>query len=351
MLVFVLIGILAAGCAKQKKPGNKTSASKPVASRHEARGEVQNSGCKEDLAGIFMISRATLPHGAAAPSTNMEGRVGFIVGKAGTLLKTADGGLTWRQVLTKKPAALDLERILFMSTNEGWAIGPEQLLHSADCGETWTPAPELPEKFYYFGPSAASASAYYQMQPPTCGASVWRTPPGSIIWKSLPSHLPRNDYGAVFFYNDNLGWVAGNYGIFARTENGGQTWQTRPLEDAGRICQIQFVSPVTGWMRANLGHNGNIFYSNDGGASWQNKNINSIRPYWNINDMQFLDEKTGFLLVHVESGKNQVMQTRDGGSSWKVLGTHLLEISAFCFISPAEGWVIGAGGETFHYRP
>lgn len=345
-----LICAFTVGCSKPKKAEIKPRASLPETVKHEARGEPQQSGCDDELTDIFFISRATLPNRTVPPSTNTDGRIGFITGKANTLLKTIDGGATWRRVLERKADGPRFERILFMSTNEGWAVSPGQLLHTADGGAIWIPTTELPEKFYYFGPSAATATAYYQMQPPTCGALVWQTLNGGIDWKALPSHLPRNDYGAIFFFDARHAWVAGNYGHTARTEDGGQTWQTQILTDGGRLSQIQFVSPQVGWMRADLGHNGNILTTRDGGASWQKQSVN-IRSYWNIIDMQFLDERIGFLLVHVESKKNQVMRTMDGGATWAIIGTHQTDIAAISFISATEGWAVGSRGCVFHYRP
>jgi len=347
LAVLGLVGTMAAGCSKAKKTVPKPTESVAPAVIHEARGEAQRSGCDDELTDVFFISRATLPAGAVPPATNDEGRIGFITGKANTLLKTTDGGITWRRILERKADGPHFERILFMGTNEGWAVSRDLLLHTDDCGETWAPATELPEKFYYFGPATATASAYYQMQPPTCGASIWRTQNGGVSWTALPSHLPRNDYGTIFFFDQQHGWVAGNYGQAARTGNGGQTWQKQTLPDGGRLSQVQFVSPQTGWMRADQGHKGNLWSSRDGGLSWQAQPL-GIVSYWNVEDMQFLDAQVGFVLVHVEAKKNQVLRTLDGGASWNVLGTHPVNMAAFSFISAREGWIAGDGGCVFH---
>jgi len=348
LVVLGLVVGLTTGCSGAKKSTAKSKETIAEPIRHEAGGQAQVSGCDNELADVFFISRATLPDGAPASATNDEGRIGFIVGQANTILKTTDGGATWRRILPRQPLGPHFERVLFLSTNAGWAMSQGALLHTGDGGTTWMPAPELPEKFYYFGPAAVTASNYYQMQPPTCSASIWKTRDGSA-WQKLPTGLPKNDYEAVFFFNETCGWVAGNYGQCARTVDGGLTWQKQVLEGAAHFSQVQFISPQTGWMRPVMGHEGNIWATRDGGQSWQ-KQSTGIKTYWNLLDMQFLDAQTGFLLVHVQSKQSQVMRTTDGGASWKLIGTHAADMTALSFISAREGWVVGAGGCVFHYQ-
>jgi photosystem II stability/assembly factor-like uncharacterized protein len=340
---------IAGGCSKPKTNDVKPQVSPAESVKHEAAGKAQNSQCDDNLADVFFISRATLPEGAPPPATNDEGRIGFSVGEANTILKTTDGGATWRRILPRQPLGPHFDHVSFMNTNEGWAVSRDALLHTGDGGNTWIQAQQLPENFYYFGPAAATATAYYQMQPPTCGATIWQTRNGGISWTSLPSRLPKNDFEAVFFFDDRHGWTAANYGHTARTEDGGATWHEQTLEGNAHFSQIQFVSSQTGWMRPMRGHDGNIWSTQDGGQTWQRQNT-GIKTYWNLLDMQFLDSQTGFLLVHVTTKESQVLRTADGGASWNPIGSHPVDMTSMCFISATEGWVVGSDGCVFHYQ-
>ncbi len=213
-----------------------------------------------------------------------------------------------------------------------------------------SPINSAEEPFYYFGPCAATAAAYYQLQPPTCGATVWQTLNGGVAWTALPAQLPKNNFEAVFFLDERHGWVAANYGHCARTDDGGRTWREQTLEGKAHFSQIQFVSPQIGWLRAAMGHEGRIWATRDGGQTWQPHNT-GIKTYWNPLDIQFLDARTGFLLVHIQSQQSQVLRTTDGGETWTSIGTHPADLTALSFISGDEGWVAGAGGCVFHYRP
>jgi photosystem II stability/assembly factor-like uncharacterized protein len=59
------------------------------------------------------------------------------VGTGGNVLLSDDEGLTWRPA--KVPTDELLTSVIFPSSNEGWAVGQDELvLHSIDGGETWT---------------------------------------------------------------------------------------------------------------------------------------------------------------------------------------------------------------------
>ncbi len=351
----VVLGLAAglAGCSQAKKeevPAPGQAAPAAAAVDPADGGQLQASGCTAELTDVFFLSPATLPPGADPIPTDAAGRVGFITGGDFTLLRTADGGAGWQRVLEPPSNAPALKRIHFLNRDEGWVAGRDIVLRTLDGGLSWTPQPNLPENFYYFGPSAASASSYYQMQPPTCGATLWQARRGGGAWQALPARLPHNDYGAVFFFDDRHGWVSGNYGRVARTADGGQTWQTQTLKDGGRLAQIQFVSPQVGWLRPDQDHQGRIWATRDGGRTWQAQEV-GVPSTWDLGGLQFLDEKTGFLLARGGSKESQIKRTLDGGRTWALFAAHPVFIAALCFVSAEEGWVVGHGGYVFHHGP
>ena len=65
-----------------------------------------------------------------------DDRTGWIVGEFGTILKTTDGGKTWRQ--QQGPVESTLFGVHFDSPERGWAVGIDSvLLATEDGGETW----------------------------------------------------------------------------------------------------------------------------------------------------------------------------------------------------------------------
>lgn len=64
---------------------------------------------------------------------------GVIVGKHGLVIKSEDGGRTWRTVREQKTGRADLRGVDFGDAAHAWAVGGAgTILHSADGGETWS---------------------------------------------------------------------------------------------------------------------------------------------------------------------------------------------------------------------
>jgi photosystem II stability/assembly factor-like uncharacterized protein len=294
--------------------------------------------CEDSLTSIFFVCDATVPGGGTPLN-------GFAVGASNTILRTTDGGKTWQRSLPRNPATEPFERVLFHTPHEGWAVSRDRLLCTTNGGTAWQKTAQLPGNFYYFGPCAVNSNRYFQMQPPTCDAKIY-TAAGSI-WTVWGTMLPRNDYSAVFFLDDQYGWLAGNYGVTAYTTNGGAAWIKQNIPNGGNLAEIQFVTPQIGWIRPLMGHEGGIWHSRDGGATWA-KQAAGIKSYNNIEDLQFLNDKVGFLLVNTGADNAEVLQTRDGGATWTLARAFKAPARALCFVSPTEGWLAATDGSILH---
>jgi len=80
------------------------------------------SGTSHDLASVHFASKS----------------IGFIVGAAGTILRTDNGGLTWRPQVSGTSEFL--HRVRFEDVNVGWVFGvPGLAFRTTDGGETWRP--------------------------------------------------------------------------------------------------------------------------------------------------------------------------------------------------------------------
>ena len=292
------------------------------------RWDVQKSGVEDDLTGVSFV--------------NLQ--IGYAVGKNNTILKTADGGNTWKRLLERQDH-IDIHTVMFTSPADGW-VGSGALLHTSDGGESWQPAVPLPGP-QGFGGGSMLGTSRIQLHVPTMGAGVSRSDDGGRTWQAL-GQPPHNDYEAVFFADDRHGWVAGDYGRLASTTDGGATWKEQDLGFKPHLNKIQFVSPQVGWLLPQRGHQCGPLATVDGGQTWISQYA-GIAGYAPLADMQFLDAQIGFLLA--EGNRNELaLATANGGKSWRTIGSLQPYSTALSFPAADEGWVVGPKGYIVHYH-
>lgn len=162
------------------------------------------------------------------------------------------------------------------------------------------------------------------------------TPGGGLSdWVELPSptSLPLND---VRFWNENLGWAAGDQGLF-RTTDGGETWL---MSSSGEDMEaVYFVSETEGWASGN---DGLIVHSTNGGESWQPQTSGVAEK---LRDIWFADAQNGWsggrdgLLVH----------TTNGGQNWSPQSSPAGDdIRGFHMLDSQRGWMVASDGLIMH---
>jgi photosystem II stability/assembly factor-like uncharacterized protein len=255
-----------------------------------------------------------------------------------------DGG--WAKVRGEEERGHDFRPMGLDAEGRCWAVSRGQLLRTGDGGRSWLPVSKPTN--YHFGPSIATGTLYFQMDAPTCSATVHLTEDFGATWHPLATSLPENDFSTVFFLDRDRGWVGKGRGGMARTEDGGKTWIRHDVPASEDIAKIQFVTPEEGWMMAAIGHHGGVRHSVDGGQTWHLQDL-GVAPGHFLKDMQFLDQTTGFVAAEHEDATARVYRTLDGGRSWQLLGTLPVPINAIGFLDARTGWAVGAGGFIFRY--
>ncbi len=162
-------------------------------------------------------------------------------------------------------------------------------------------------------------------------------------WYPLNSGTTTN-LRAVFFINQNTGFVAGYSGIILKTTNGGLNWIPQSSGSQTWFTSIYFIDANTGnivgydasvrtsnggntWIvQNNLHYRYSIYFANsltgysagagyevmkttDGGISWFQKFVSSPNSFYSV---FFIDANTGFF----GDGNGYVHKTTDGGDSW-----------------------------------
>jgi len=159
------------------------------------------------------------------------------VGSRGHIVYSDDMGASWTQA--PSPTRQMLTAVDFVDAQNGWAVGHDSLiLHTGDAGETW--------EIQYRDP-ALEESRDEQA--------------GGLLERPLMD---------VWFRDANTGFAVGAYGLFLRTDDGGQNWEELPdLIDNEFGFHYNAMTAVKGTGLFLVGEMGTMYRSTDFGDTWE----------------------------------------------------------------------------------
>lgn len=188
-----------------------------------------------------------VPSGTEATLTALafaDDRVGLAVGHDALILRTEDGGLTWKKVFSAQEQMRPLLKVAFVGPGKAFALGAYgAFLESSDGGLNWT------ERQVMEGDRHLNAVA-------------------------------RLDDGTLL--------MAGEAGTLLRSSDGGMAWQKIASPYAGSYFGLL---PVAKGGALAFGMRGKIFRSDDAGISWQEVNTDneaSLFGGWVMDDQSLL---------------------------------------------------------------
>lgn len=156
-----------------------------------------------------------------------------------------------------------------------------------------------------------------------------------------PRYAPRVESAA--FYGANNAWLVTFQGELLKTDNGGGSWQTVRVQDAGGFDTITFIDERNGWAGTK---DGQVLRSTDGGSTWVSTVKLGERRYGpGVGQIKFLDEMQGWI-VHTLF----FWRTEDGGATWQrypSLYAPNRTVHYCFFIDPQTGWLSGSGGAVY----
>lgn len=172
-------------------------------------------------------------------------------------------------------------------------------------------------------------------------------------WTSSQISSGGRDLNAVSFADSKHGWVAGDAGFLAYTEDGGVSWIERPLGIDRAINDIYFAGKERGFALAG----GSIFESSNGGHTWREAHKFSPTEFDGatpeLYSLRFNSKKRGWVVGSASRGdlvvNSIVAITRDSGETWQVLDVPTKqELIHIDFVDDRRGWIVGAGGAILH---
>ena len=152
----------------------------------------------------------------------------------------------------------------------------------------------------------------------------------------------RGSINTIDFVNDNIGWIAGRNGTFLKTTDGGENWNSIPINENWHINQIDFINETVGWAIASVFNssecNDIIVKTDDGGYNWS---IQKQILGCSLASLYAIDEINFYTI-----GENKIYKTSDGGENWVNVSPNIEDgiFSSLWFQNPDTGVVVGSYG-------
>lgn len=158
------------------------------------------------------------------------------------------------------------------------------------------------------------------------------------------------DLVSVFFTSSEDGWIGGDGGYLAYTDNGGRSWAKQSLNTTENINEIYFRNPENGYILAGR----KIYISKDKGVSWRETRIFQLSELKGLTpeflSVRFVDKRRGYIVGSVSNRNDEVvdslvLQTVDGGESWhRIKVPTKMELFHLDFVGDERGWIVGDKG-------
>lgn len=282
--------------------------------------------------------------------------------------------------------------IQMIDPTQGWAIGGladpgDHVLRTVDGGSTWkdvTPLEEVASEG-----DRKAATGYFQdtqtawvMFSNTSGMTpaksvVWRTEDGGASWETsqpldISSLSEFYNPSYLQFVNGQTGWVMVHVGVgmnhdyfvLYRSGDGGITWERLldPYNDSSGIMScgktgMLFTDPVHGWLTGDchgVAAGVWLFKTIDGGATWERVTLpdpasspglfsdmlaacGSYDPFFFSNDLGHIGVNCVNYMVDPPTYQYYIYTTQDGDSTWT---SSTYPGKALYFYSASTGWAL-----------
>jgi len=247
-----------------------------------------------------------------------DAQTGWLVTDAGTVLATTDGGAGWTVV---EQAKLTAKAIAATDARRAWIVGSSSvaadepgasaILRTTDGGETW--------RRTGFGMAQLADVAFADERHGVLVAldRIWSTRDGGRSWR-LRRELPMTVLTSVAAGDPRRFWVAGwdtqlGDPLVYATRDGGATWRRLRVDVApakpGELQARQIACAGESlWITCAAG----VLASADGGRTWELQQVPAGQPL----AIAAADEEH----VLATTASQPILASADGGATWRAFG-------------------------------
>ncbi|MBP9145023.1 MAG: VCBS repeat-containing protein [Thermoanaerobaculia bacterium] len=261
----------------------------------------------------------------------------------GTLLRSADGGLTW----AGSNAAEGRNALLAVAADVALAWGrsgthpdyDDRIFRSADGGETWTDLGEVIDPGpFAVGVAFALPAASIVVASDGAG-NLHRSTDAGLTWTqtfATPGPAPGFLGSAVPVFTDpQTGYFGYGPGFVLRTTDGGASWHQI---SSGSGTELRDLDRFANGDRIAVGQAGQVLTSAGSSAAWL---LRATLTPASLEAVQVIGPQEAVAV----DGTGRVYRSTDGGASWTASASAPPELAAvdLHFATGVDGWVIGQG--------
>ncbi len=251
---------------------------------------------------------------------------GWAVGGQGTVYHTTNSGLSWDQTLIG--SGENMVSVSFANQRKGIVIGGGSVIHrTTNGGSNWvstsTPNQGLNRKVHF----ADSSNAFL-----LTNTRFYKSSNGGSSWVSTPTTFSSSN--TMFFLNNQFGWASVINGTqtLLKTSNGGTTWEPT---GSFRANDIHFINPLVGLVGTSNG----IGLTINGGSTWEFTNLNTP-----INVVRFLQNGVGVAL----GSNGNIYYSNNNGQTWNIVrrNNYFLhnKLNDLEIVNSNSAWAVGDRG-------
>jgi len=320
----------------------------------------QSSGTNAEFRGLSVVNSTTV----------------WASGTRGRVVRTTDGGATWKLDTIAGADSLDLRAIVARSAEHAWALsagpaerGQARIFHTEN-GRRWTQQFATTDSGVFLDAMAFWDNKHGIAMSDPVGGKLYllATNDGGASWKRLPTEnapsvLPGEAAFAasgtcITVQGRSNAWIGTGGGARARvfrSNDRGRTWQVSdtPIHAGGSssgIFSIAFTDAghgvvVGGDYQKPKAPLDNVALTTDGGRTW--KLANGPLPQGYMSAVAYVPNTRGQSLVAV--GLAGTARSSDGGQSWAMVDT--VAYNSVAFASRDVGWAAGPRGRIAKWTP
>lgn len=277
-----------------------------------------NDGATWDSIKFYDSSNVNQPIGPTFNNVSVRGNDMIIVGSAGHVTSSSDGGSSWtNRNYSVNSGSNYYNSINMKSPDDIWLSstgGVGSLLHTTNAGANWTQIPSA-HNVAIFQLDFTENDTVYSCAGNVAGSigQIAKSVNGGLNWSLLSNPAANHTYMTLDFLNGSTGYVGGGgSGLpsnIYKTTDGGITWITQQTGVSGSVYSVKMIDLNLGYALTTT-----LNKTTNGGVNWTSISIPSgswLNMYVINNDVIFINGATASF-----NGNPLIYKTTDGGGNW-----------------------------------